>query len=68
MRDGFDSSCPAMGQGPTRLARGLAYARYVNERLGAQHNTFVVPACGHSARCMFTVEQVLPLLFPKLAD
>jgi len=65
---GFDSSCPAMAQGPTRLARGLAYARYVNERFGAQHNTLVVPACGHSARCMFTAERVLLLLFPKLAD
>jgi pimeloyl-ACP methyl ester carboxylesterase len=62
---GFDSSCPAMAQGPTRLARGLAYARYVSEKYGAQHKTLVVPACGHSARCMFTAEPVLPLLFPK---
>lgn len=65
---GFDGRCPAMAQGPTRLARGLAYAKYVNEKFGAQHNTLVVPACGHSARCMFTAERVLPLLFPKLAD
>jgi len=62
---GFDSSCPAMAQGPTRLARGLAYARYVSEKFGAQHRTLVVPACGHSARCMFTADPVLPLLFPK---
>jgi pimeloyl-ACP methyl ester carboxylesterase len=62
---GFDSSCPAMAQGPTRLARGLAYARYVGERFGAQHKAVVVPACGHNARCMFTAERVLPLLFPK---
>jgi len=62
---GFDSSCPAMAQGPTRLARGLAYARYVDERFGAKHKTLVVPACGHNARCMFTAEPVLPLLFPK---
>jgi pimeloyl-ACP methyl ester carboxylesterase len=62
---GFDSSCSAMAQGPTRLARGLAYARYVNEKFGAQHKTLVVPACGHSARCMFTAEPVLPLLFPR---
>src|SRR5260370_32188838 len=27
---GFDSSCPAMAQGPTRLARGQAFASYVN--------------------------------------
>ncbi|MGZ5079269.1 MAG: alpha/beta fold hydrolase [Usitatibacter sp.] len=62
---GFDSSCPAMAQGPTRLARGLAYARYVGERYGASHKTLVVPACGHNARCMFSADPVLPLLFPK---
>ena len=61
----FDTSCPAMAQGPTRLARGVAYARYVSERYGAAHRTVVVPACGHSARCMFTAEAALPLLFPK---
>ena len=62
---GFDGSCSAMAQGPTRLARGLAFAKYVNENFGAQHKTLVVPACGHNARCMFTAERVLPLLFPK---
>ena len=61
----FDVSCPAMAQGPTRLARGLAYGKYVSEQYGAQHKTVVVPACGHSARCMFTAELALPLLFPK---
>jgi hypothetical protein len=54
-----------MAQGPTRLARGLAYARYVSEKFGAQHRMLVVPACGHNARCMFTADPVLPLLFPK---
>ena len=34
---GFDSSCEAMAQGPTRQARGQAYAKYVNERLGGHH-------------------------------
>lgn len=62
---GFDASCPAMAQGPTRLARGLAFGRYVNEKYGAQHKTVVVPACGHSARCMFTADVTLPLIFPK---
>jgi pimeloyl-ACP methyl ester carboxylesterase len=62
---GFDNSCPAMAQGPTRLARGLAYGRYVNEKYGARHQTLVVPACGHNARCMFTADPVLPLIFPK---
>ena len=61
----FDTSCSAMAQGPTRLARGLAYGKYLNEQYGAQHTTVVVPACGHSARCMFTAEPALPLIFPK---
>jgi pimeloyl-ACP methyl ester carboxylesterase len=62
---GFDSSCAAMAQGGTRLARGFAYVKYVDERYGAKHRAVEVPACGHSARCMFTSEISLPLLFPK---
>jgi hypothetical protein len=62
---GFDSSCPAMAQGPTRLARGLAFEKYVNEKFGARHKALVVGLCGHNARCMFTAETALPLLFPK---
>jgi hypothetical protein len=62
---GFDASCAAMAQGPTRLARGLAYTRYVNERLGAAHKTVLVPSCGHIARCMFTADAALGLVFPK---
>jgi hypothetical protein len=61
----FDGSCPAMGQGPTRLARGSAFGKYVNEKYSAHHNMIVVPLCGHNARCMFTAEQVLPLIFPE---
>ena len=63
---GFDSSCPAMAQGPTRLARGQAFANYVNQRYKAQHKVLVIPLCGHNARCMFTAELALPILFPKL--
>jgi pimeloyl-ACP methyl ester carboxylesterase len=62
---GFDGSCAAMAQGPTRLARGVAFWRYVNEKLGAQHKILVVPSCGHNARCMFTADQALPVIFPK---
>jgi pimeloyl-ACP methyl ester carboxylesterase len=62
---GFDSSCPAMAQGPTRLARGQAFARYANQKYGAQHKAVVIPLCGHNARCMFTAEPALPILFPK---
>jgi hypothetical protein len=62
---GFDESCPAMAQGPTRLARGSAFAAYVNQRLGARHVVTVVPGCGHDALCMFTADSALSVLFPK---
>jgi hypothetical protein len=62
---GFDSTCSAMAQGPTRLARGVAYTKYVTELLGAQHRQVIVPACPHSARCMLTSDVSLPVLFPK---
>jgi pimeloyl-ACP methyl ester carboxylesterase len=62
---GFDSSCPAMAQGPTRLARGQAFAKFVNQKIGAKHEMTVVPLCGHNARCMFTSEPALLLVFPK---
>jgi hypothetical protein len=62
---GFDGSCSAMAQGPTRLARGQAFARFVNEKIGAQHKMQEVHLCGHNARCMFTDEATLPLIFPK---
>lgn len=61
---GFDSSCPAMAQGLTRRARGEAFAKYVNEKYGARHKVVVVPLCGHNARCMFTADLALPILFP----
>ena len=65
---GFDGSCAAMAQGPTRLARGQAFARYVNEKLGGRHTVTVVPLCGHNARCMFTANVALPVIFPKGSD
>ena len=61
----FDTSCPAVAQGPTRLARGLAFYRYVNEDLHAHHSVIVVPFCSHSQRCMFTSDVALPLMFPR---
>ena len=60
----LDVSCPAMAQGPHRLARGQAYVAYLKERYGATHKTTLAPLCGHSARCMFTVDAALPILFP----
>jgi hypothetical protein len=62
---GFDSSCAAMAQGPTRLARGFAYASFVNETLKSKHSAVMVPACGHDARCMFSAEKALPYLFMR---
>lgn len=61
---GFDGSCPAMAQGPTRFARGQAFSKYANEKFGAKHVLTVVPLCGHNARCMFTAEIALPVIFP----
>jgi pimeloyl-ACP methyl ester carboxylesterase len=63
---GFDSSCSAMAQGPTRLARGEAFGKYVNEKYGAHHSVTVVSLCGHNARCMFTAEAALPIIFPAV--
>jgi hypothetical protein len=62
---GFDSSCAAMAQGPTRLARGEAYAALM-QKLGARHSVTVVPRCGHEARCMYTSSVARPVLFPKV--
>ncbi len=62
---GFDSSCPAMAQGPTRRARGEAFQKYVAEKLGAKQPVVIVPLCGHNARCMFTADIAAPLLYPK---
>jgi pimeloyl-ACP methyl ester carboxylesterase len=59
----FDTSCPAMAQGPTRLARGIAFYKYVNENLHAHHGMIIVPFCGHSQRCMFTSDAALQLIF-----
>jgi pimeloyl-ACP methyl ester carboxylesterase len=63
--DGFDASCAAMAQGATRLARGRAFAAYVNQRLGAHHAVTIVPDCGHDAVCMFTADSALDVLFPR---
>jgi len=62
---GFDASCAAMAQGPTRLARGQAFSKYVDQKFGASHTLEIVPLCGHNARCMFTADVALPVLFPR---
>jgi hypothetical protein len=62
---GFDGSCPAMAQGPTRLARGLNYWNYLRTQYAAKHKFIMAPACGHNERCMYTSDTSLPVLFPK---
>jgi pimeloyl-ACP methyl ester carboxylesterase len=62
---GFDSSCTAMAQGATRRARGEAYAKFVNEKLGAKHSIQIVSECGHNDRCVYTTTEVLPVIFPE---
>lgn len=61
---GFDDSCPAMAQGPNRFERARAFHAYVTGKHGAAHTFVPVPLCGHNARCMFTSERALPVLFP----
>jgi hypothetical protein len=61
---GFDSSCPGMAQGPTRLARGQSFAEYLRGQYGAvSHTVTTIPLCGHNARCMYTAEPALAILF-----
>lgn len=62
---GFDSSPGAMAQGPTRRARGEAYAKYIQDNLGAKPHVIIVSECGHNDRCIYTTGNVLPVIFPK---
>jgi hypothetical protein len=62
---GFDSSCISMAQGPSRFDRAKAYFAHVT-KLKAKDHTFVpVPLCGHNARCVWTSDKALPVVFPK---
>ena len=47
------------------MARGQAFGKYAKEKYGAPHKVIVVALCGHNARCMFTAEPSLPVLFPE---
>jgi hypothetical protein len=62
---GFDSSCPAMAQGPSRFARGLNYWNYMRSKYSAQHKLVVVPYCGHNGRCIYTADESMPVIFPE---
>ena len=62
---GFDSSCPAMAQGPDRFSRAKSYFAHVTQRHNAKHEFVPVPLCGHNNRCIWTADVALPLLFPR---
>ncbi|HSW31069.1 MAG TPA: alpha/beta fold hydrolase [Longimicrobiales bacterium] len=62
---GFDGGCGAMAQGTTRQARGQAYAKYINEKLGGKHTVDVVTGCGHNGRCIYTSENFIRVAYPK---
>lgn len=61
---GFDDSASAMAQGPTRRARGEAFVKLLNEKLGGSAKVIIVPECGHNDRCIYTTDTVLPVIFP----
>ena len=47
-----------------RQARGQAYAKYVNEKLGGQHKVTVVIGCGHNGRCIYTSQPWIAVAYP----
>lgn len=60
----FDRSCRGMLQGKSRIARGEAYARYIDFLLPDHRHRFVrQPGIGHSAAKMFASETGRTLLF-----
>ncbi|MFM0504762.1 alpha/beta hydrolase [Paraburkholderia caffeinilytica] len=62
----LDRSCAAQTQGEHRLARGLAYSRYMAARHpegGARHRTFVIDGVGHDAKGIFASVHGLAALF-----
>jgi pimeloyl-ACP methyl ester carboxylesterase len=62
----LDRSCAALTQGEHRLARGLAYARYMALRHPdglAKHRTYVIDGVGHDATGIFASAQGLAALF-----
>lgn len=63
---GFDGSPNAMAQGATRRARGEAFVKFLNERLGGQAKAMIVPECGHNDRCVYTTDEVLKVIFPPV--
>ena len=63
---GFDDSPSAMAQGATRRQRGEAFVQQIRQTLGAKAPVIIVPECGHNDRCVYTTDQVLPVIFPPV--
>ncbi|HET8995999.1 MAG TPA: hypothetical protein VFN42_04965, partial [Acetobacteraceae bacterium] len=63
----LDRSCMAEAQGPNRLARGLAYVRYLRGHGGSafHQHVLLVPGVGHNARRMLTSACGLAALFDR---
>jgi hypothetical protein len=61
----LDRSCAAMAQGEHRLARGLAYARYIAARGTTEHTHAMhrIPGAGHDADAVFGSSAGLAALF-----
>ncbi|OWT54267.1 hypothetical protein [Candidimonas nitroreducens] len=61
----IDRSCAGMAQGPYRLARGLAYFSYMQQRhpSGLEQTLVEVPGVGHNGQGMFTSACGLAVLF-----
>ena len=65
----LDTSCRAMAQGPHRLARGTAYANYVElyDPVNA-HRLLLVPDVGHSSSNMFRSPEGRSVIFVAPAE
>lgn len=67
--DGLDRSCAAEAQGPTRLARGLAFVARLQQLFpDTPQPVLQVPGIGHHAGPMFSSAQGLRALFGEPAD
>ena len=58
-----DSAC-AYDRWPYGWRERVGYAARVTDD-NVQLTFTTIPACGHNARCMFTADRALPILFPK---
>ncbi|MDH3240660.1 MAG: alpha/beta hydrolase [Alphaproteobacteria bacterium] len=61
---GLDRSCPAMAQGPHRLARALGFKAYMDRFFAPHaHRLVRVPGVGHSSNRLFRSRQGRSVLF-----